>query len=99
RGLVADLASLPLLGLVFAWVFDTSSNCSLDLEAMSLLPQSAGHLVMHLALLFILGTGAACLAALMVWAGPPPGRAGLFVRLLGWALLGGLAYRLWPREL
>lgn len=100
RGLVADLASFPLLALVFAWVFDTSANCSLDLETISLVPQSAGHFVMHLALLFILGTGAAGLAILMVWAGPSPqGASGLLLRVLGWALLGGAAYRLWPRDL
>jgi signal transduction histidine kinase len=88
-----------LLALAFAWVFDTSANCSLDLETITLLPQSAVHLVMHLALLCILGTGGAVLAILMVWAGPSPrGARGVGLRVLGWALLGSAAYRLWPRE-
>ena len=99
RPLAADLAALPLLALTFGWISDTLANCTLDLETLWLLPQSLPHLAMHLALLFILGTGASLLAASMAWAGPfPLGSRGLLLRAAGWAALGALAYRVWPRE-
>jgi len=91
--------ALPVLGLVFGWIADVSANCTLELETMSLVPETAAHLVLQLALLLILAAGAFALTALLSLAGPPPpGWAGV-VRLAGVATAGVLAYRFWPREL
>jgi len=100
RALAAAALALPLLGGAFAWIADTSANCPLDLETITVLPRSAAHLVLQIALLAILGTGLLLLIALLALGGPWPrgglARAG---RTASWVALGVLAYRLWPREL
>jgi two-component system nitrogen regulation sensor histidine kinase NtrY len=98
RALASALLALPLLGGVFAWASDTSANCSLDLETISLFPASASHLVIQISLLLILSTGLLLLTALFSLGGPwPPGRWARTGHLLGGAGLGVLAYQMWPR--
>ncbi len=99
RAWTAYVLGLPVLGVAFAWVADTSANCSLDLEALSLVPRSASHLVLQVALLLILALGALVLTALFSLAGSLPSTAGhRLVRLGGIVALGTLAERLWPRD-
>jgi signal transduction histidine kinase len=99
RAWTAYLLGLPVLGVVFAWVADTSANCSLDLEALTLLPRSTSHLVLQTALLLILALGALVLTALFSLAGSLPRAPGRrLVRLGGVVAFGMLAERLWPRD-
>ncbi|MBI3932349.1 MAG: HAMP domain-containing protein [Acidobacteria bacterium] len=98
--LVVYLATLPALGGVFAWVADTSANCSLDLESIALVPASAAHLVLQISLLLVLAAGGLVLGAILCLAGPVPTAAsGRLVRLGSATLVALAAFRLWPRDL
>lgn len=100
RALAADVLAIPLLGGIYLWIGDTTSNSSLDLEAISLIPRSAPLLVLQLGLLGLLAFGACLLTILMALAGPlPSGRRPTLVRFGSWLVLGALAYRFWPRDL
>jgi signal transduction histidine kinase len=100
RALGAAALAFPLLGGVFGWIADTSANCPLDLETITVLPRSAAHLAMQVSLLAILGTGLLLVAGLLALGGPwPRGGAARALRAASWVALGLLAYRLWPREL
>ncbi len=99
RALLVDVLALPLLGLAFLVLFDTLSQCTLDLEDVAIVPKSAALFVMQAALLAILAAGAASLASLLTLAGPLPGSArGFLLRGLGWGLILAAAFRFWPRE-
>jgi hypothetical protein len=99
RVLASALLAVPLLGAVFVWVSDTSANCSLDVETISLFPTSASHLVIQISLLLMLGTGLLLLTALFTLGGPwPPGRRERAGYLLVGAGLGLLAFQAWPRD-
>ena len=95
----ATLLALPLIAGIFACVADTVSNTPLDLESLSLLPRSETHLVLQVGLLLILGTGLFVLVALFAQAGPLPTHPGARIALAAfWLLVGGLAFRFWPRD-
>jgi signal transduction histidine kinase len=99
RVLAADLLSLPPLAAVFAWVGDTSANSTLDLEAITLIPRSAAHLLIHLALLLVLAGGGLLLTCVQALAGSVPASpAGRVARVAGWTIIGGSAFHLWPRD-
>lgn len=98
RALVAGLVSLPLLGGTFFLLADTVANTSIDLAQWPLLPASAGHLVLHAAVLLILVAGFLGLLAVCLFAGRWPARRGQrWVRLAIWGGIALGAYRLWPR--
>jgi signal transduction histidine kinase len=100
RSFVSAVAALPLIASAFAWIADTSSNCSLDLEAIALVPRSAAHLVLQTSLLLVLAAASGLLVALFTWAGPlPRSRSGRLGRAALWAGLGAVAFQFWPRDL
>ncbi len=100
KALAADVLVLPILGLVFLCIGDTTRNCSLDIESISPLPKTPGHLVMQWSVLLVLASGALLMAMVFHWGGAiGRGRRGWLARLLQWALIGALAARLWPRDI
>jgi signal transduction histidine kinase len=97
RPYAVTLLALPVVIAVFAWIADTSANCSLDLESVSLEPASAAHAVLGVSVYLILVTGALLLAAVFSWAGPLPASwAGRLARLGFGVAAVALAARSYP---
>jgi signal transduction histidine kinase len=96
RALAADLLTLPVLYLLFAFVADTQSNATVDVEAISLIPQSLALLLLQLGVLMLTGAGLLLLLALQLTAGPSPSRRAFALRVLLWIALGALLYREGP---
>jgi signal transduction histidine kinase len=106
RVVLALLASLGLSAAALALIRDTVAHSQLDLAAVTLIPKSPVHFVIHVALLLILA--AAALLAMALWASAGPavatrrariGLSGLDpVTLIGLALGGTalLAVLLYP---
>jgi len=93
-----DLASLALLTLAFAWIFDIVTRSSVDLAAVALAPREPAAFALQASALLILAAALAAAAAVQCLAGPS-GRAALHpARLLAWLVLGLAAARLWPRQ-
>jgi len=96
RGLASDVLCLGLVLGAFAWISDTTANCSLEIQAITLVPQGLPHLVIQLALLLILASLALLLLAVQLWGGPSPLGSMAALRWAGRALLGIGLWRLWP---
>ena len=60
-----SLLAVLLLGGTFYWIADVVANTHLDIEAIPLLPRSGAQLLIHLSLLFALGTGMPLLTILL----------------------------------
>lgn len=99
RGLAADLASLPLLALVFFGIAETSRGSFVLLDELTPIPANLVQAALQAGLLFWMAAGACLLASLHAWAGPLP-QASLprLVRVAGWIILATFAFRFWPRE-
>jgi two-component system, NtrC family, nitrogen regulation sensor histidine kinase NtrY len=99
RALPALLFALLLLAGAFAWIADVYDHASLDLDSIALVPRTAVHALIHVALLAVLATGLVLSAALFVLAGPLPDRTVLRVLYVG-AFLALVAFALsrWPPE-
>jgi signal transduction histidine kinase len=87
RALLAAILAVLVAASVFAAVAHVAATSALDLDSIALLPRSAGHAVIHLALLALLATALLVSSALVVWSGPLP--TGLGARLV--YLAAGLA--------
>jgi len=98
RTALVSLVALPILGAVFYWVADTVANTPLDIEAIPLLPKSGPQLLIHLALLLVLGAGLLLLTGLMSLQGTIASRRDLLARAVLWVLIGALAFWAWPRH-
>ena len=94
-----SLLAVLLLGGVFYWIADTVANTPLDIEAVPLLPRSPPQMLIHLSLLFALGTGMLLLTILLGQAGDISSRRGLVEHVFIWAALGALSFWLWPRHI
>jgi signal transduction histidine kinase len=99
RAAAVSLLAVLLLGGVFYWIADTVANTPLDIEAVPLLPRSPPQMLIHLSLLFALGTGMLLLTILLGQAGDISSRRGLVEHVLIWAVLGALSFWLWPRHI
>ncbi len=90
----------PLLALPFAFMAQTTSATTLDLDAFTLVPRSASHLALQVSLALVLALGGALLTALMSVGGPLPRALGARL-ILGAGLLaiGWASNALWPRHL
>src|SRR4030095_10874255 len=86
RALPALLLAILLLAGTTAWIADVSGHAPVDLDSIALVPRTAVHATIHVALLAILATALVLTTALFVLAGPLPPR--LLPRML---LLGVLA--------
>jgi two-component system nitrogen regulation sensor histidine kinase NtrY len=99
RMLPALALAIVLLAGTFAWIADVSGQASVDLDSIALVPRTAVHAAIHVALLAILATGLVLTTALFALTGPLPSR--LLPRLL---VLGILAAALaaafigWPPD-
>jgi signal transduction histidine kinase len=100
RAVLGGLLALPLLAGTFAWVADTCASSPLDLETITLLPRSAPHAVVQVALLLVMAGGLVLIAAALSLGGPLPARRReRYVVLGGWLAFGLLAGALWPRAI
>ena len=93
----AGLLAVPILAGTLRLVEDTVVNCSLDLTVLPLLPRSAAHLVVHLALLAVMAAGALGVASVLTLGGPAPRgrRRGTALGLVvGAVVTAGVHY--WP---
>jgi signal transduction histidine kinase len=70
RLMVALLASLGLAGLTLGLVRDTVVHSQVDLAAVTLIPKTPVHFIIHVALLLILAAAALMTMALWSWARP-----------------------------
>jgi signal transduction histidine kinase len=85
-------SAMSAIGLVG----DTVANCALDLEVMSLLPQSVAHLIVQTALLMVLAAGLLGSAAFFRLAASPSSALG-GLALAGLALgVAAAAVAFWP---
>jgi signal transduction histidine kinase len=97
---LSAVVSLPLLGIVFAVIGRVVAESPYDLAAVSLLPRSSSHLAMQASLLIFLGAALLLLVALLSRGGPLPATPrGRMQRTLLWAVVGGGAMLVWPRDL
>jgi len=99
RTLGATLLAIPLLAGTFRLIQDTVVNCSLDLTVLPLVPRSAAHLTIDLALLCVMAAGALGVASALTLGGPMPLARGLriaMVLVLAAAATTGVRY--WPGE-
>ena len=99
RALGATLLAIPILAGTFRLVEDTVVNCSLDLTVLPLVPRSAAHLTIDLALLCVMAAGALGVASALTLGGPAPQARGLriaMVLVLAAAATAGVRY--WPGE-
>ena len=97
RILGAALLALPILAGTFRLVEDTVVNCSLDLTLLPLVPRSAAHLVIDVALLAVLAAGALAVMAALALAGPLPAtRKGHLATALALALAAAGAVAFCP---
>jgi signal transduction histidine kinase len=99
RTAAVSLLAVLLLGGTFYWIADTVASTPLDIEAVPLLPRSVVHLLIHVSLLFALGTGVLLLTILLGQAGTLSSRRRLFEHAFVWAALGALSFWLWPRHI
>jgi signal transduction histidine kinase len=98
RTLGAGLLAVAVLAGAFYLIGDAVANSSLDLEALPLLPRSAAHVVMQVALLLVLAAGALLVVALFTLAGPWPRRTPERAAWMAAALLPALALPwAWPQ--
>jgi len=100
RALVAAAFALVLIAGLFTGAAEVAASSVLDLDSIALVPRSAVHAVIHVALLALLATGGLVLTALVAWSGPLPSR--LSARLLYVGAGGALAtaaFSLWPPEI
>jgi signal transduction histidine kinase len=98
RALPALFLALVLLAGVFAWIADVSDHASLDLDSIALVPRTAVHALIHVALLVVLATGLVICTALFVLAGPLPSRPIPRVLFLGaFAVLAVVGLSRWPQ--
>jgi len=72
RFLIALAASLGLAVATFAWLAAIVARAQVDLSAVSLVPRSPAHLVLHGALLAFLAAALFAVTACFVLAGPAP---------------------------
>jgi signal transduction histidine kinase len=92
----AIFLSVTILSGCFQLVADTVSHTQLDLAAITLVPQSLPHLVLHGALLLILAVTLLLITAAFSLAGPPPKRsAQLLVLVLLLFAIAALSLGLW----
>lgn len=97
RTLLAAVLALPVLAAVFQLLADAVANSSLDLESLPLVPRSAAHLVLQVALLLVLAAGALAITALFALARPwPPGLRGQLAWAAAAVLPSFLALRFRP---
>ncbi|HEV7499522.1 MAG TPA: hypothetical protein VGQ33_05930, partial [Vicinamibacteria bacterium] len=91
----ASLLAVPILAGTLRLIEDTVVNCSLDLTVLPLVPRSAAHLAIHLALLAVMAAGALGLASALMLGGPAPGTRGLrraLVLALAGVVTAGVRY-------
>ena len=99
RVLGATLLAIPVLAGTFRLIEDTVVNCSLDLTVLPLVPRSAAHLTIDLALLCVMAAGALGVASALTLGAPAPLARGLrmaMVLVLAAAVTTGVRY--WPGE-
>jgi signal transduction histidine kinase len=99
RMLFALVLAVVLVAGSFAWIADVSDGASVDLDSIPLVPRTAVHATLHVALLALLGAAFVLTAALFAWSGPLPSR--LVVRVLVLAVLAAvlvITLAGWPRE-
>jgi two-component system, NtrC family, nitrogen regulation sensor histidine kinase NtrY len=68
----AAVLAIPILAGALRLIEDTVVNCSLDLTVLPLLPRSAAHLAIHVALLAVTAAGALGVASVLTLGGPAP---------------------------
>jgi signal transduction histidine kinase len=74
RVLVAFFLSAVLVAGAFAWADDVAAHAALDIDAIALVPRTAAHAVIHVALLAVLATALVLTATVFVLAGRVPSR-------------------------
>ena len=100
RAAAAPVAALVLIAAVFAWIADTVSNSSLDLDVVALVPRSPPHLLLQAALLILLAAAGALLVVVFDFAGSLPGAGPGRVGRVATVLAAGVAACVfWPRGL
>jgi len=97
RGVLADLLSPGLLGVVFVGVLEVCRGSAVPLDHGAPGSQALVQATLQFGLLLWLASGAALLASLHLWGGrPAPTRASWLLRLANWAVVTTLAVRFWP---
>ncbi len=99
RTLPALVLTIVLLAGTFAWIADVSGHAAVDLDSIALVPRTAVHATIHVALLAILATGLALATALFALTGPLPARLLSRVLLVGvLAAVVAAAFLGWPPD-
>jgi len=97
--LLGGLFALPLLAATFVGIADTCGSSPLDLETITLLPPSASHAVLQIALLLVMATGLVLIASVLTMGGPfPRGWRARVAVLAGAITFFFLADAFWPRK-
>jgi signal transduction histidine kinase len=100
RAILGGLLALPLLAGTFVWVADTCASSALDLESITLLPRSAPHAVVQVALLLVMAAGLLLITSALSLGGPlPRGWRGRSAVVGGWLAFGLAAAAVWPRTI